>query len=150
MSKSWDAFFSYSVGPRRLNQEKVVEIRNFLTSELHISSWIDVVEMKSGELSKKVFEGVKGSKLFISFITGEYSDSKNCMNELCLAKKFGKEIIYFINEDTSGMDHAAITKNIIKEIAFYIGTSQFYTRKEDLLSALRNSLIKLGVSKVNY
>ena len=145
--KSWDLYCSYSNSKNRRNQAKVIEIRNYLVSKLNITTWIDVVEMKNGQLAKKVYEGIANSRLFLCFVTGDYSDDKDCTNELCLAKKFGKEIIYFINEDTTGMDHEAITKNIIKEIAFYLGKSQFYTRKEDLLPEVRNSLIKLGVSK---
>jgi hypothetical protein len=146
MSKTWDVFFSYSAGPKRLNQEKVVEIRNYLTTQLQITSWIDVVEMKTGELSKKVFEGVKGSKMFICFITGEYSDNKNCMNELCLAKKFGKEIIFYVVEDTSGMSQDMLTKNVLKEVAFYMGDDVYYTRKNELVDAVKKALEKQTVS----
>jgi hypothetical protein len=71
-NKKWDAFLSYSWGQKCLNQAKVIEICNYLVSELHITAWIDVVEMKSGELSKKIFEGIKGSKLFICCWTWAY------------------------------------------------------------------------------
>jgi len=75
-NKSWDAFVSYTWGPKRSNQEKVIQICNDLSDKLKLTTWIDVVEMQSGELSRKVFEGIKGSKLFFCFITGDYSDSK--------------------------------------------------------------------------
>lgn len=146
INKNWDVYCSYAKGYNRSNQAKVIEIRNYLVSKLNITTWIDVVEMKTGQLSKKVYEGIVNSHLFLCFINDDYSDDKNCVNELCLAKKFGKEIIFFIYEDTRGMDQEAITKNIIKEIAFYIGKSRYYTSKEDLLEAVQISLIRQGVS----
>lgn len=149
-TKNWDAFFSYNWGIKRSNQKKVIEIRNYITSELQIKTWIDMVEMKSGDLSKNVFNGIKGSKLFICFITSDYSDSKNCMNELCLAKKLGKEIIFYISEDISGMSQDVLTKNVLKEVAFYMGESVYYTRKNDLRDAVKKSLNKQSVSLNMY
>lgn len=143
--KSWDAFVSYTWGPKRSNQEKVIDICNFLNEELKLTTWIDVVQMQEGELSKKVFDGIKRSKLFLCFITGDYSDSKNCMNELCLAKKFAKEIIYYVSEDTSGMSQDQLTKNVLKEVAFYMADAVYYTRKDELLDAVQKALEKQSV-----
>jgi len=148
-TKTWVAFLTYNWGPKRFNQKKVIDIRNMLTTEMQIRTWIDVIEMKSGDLSKKVFDAIKNSKIFICFITGDYSDSKNCMNELCLAKKFGKEIIFYVSEDISGMSQDLLTKNVLKEVAFYMGDSTFYTRKIDLKDAVKAALNKQGVSPKN-
>lgn len=146
--QSWDVFCSYAKGNNRKNQSRVIEIRNYLVSQLKIKTWIDVVEMKNGQLSKKIYEGILNSKLFICFVTSEYSYDKFCVNELCLAKKFGKEIFFFINEDARGMNQETITKNIIKEIAFYIGASTIFTQKEVLMGAIRESLVKKEVRSI--
>jgi hypothetical protein len=64
------------------------------------------------------------------------------MNELCLAKKFGKEIIFFINQDISSMKQEIMTKKVIKEVGFYMGDSAYYTKEDQLLEVVKTALEK--------
>lgn len=139
-NKQWDVFCSYS--PGEINQKKVIDIRNQLVSNLNITTWIDKIELQSGERTKKIYEGITNSTLFLCFVTPEYSDNKDCINELCLAKNFNKELIFFINEDTTGMNQEMLTKNILKEVSFYMGDAIYYRKREELFDAIKKALNK--------
>jgi len=136
--KVWDVFCSYNWGYQRRNQEKVREIRNKLIYELNISAWMDIEEMKSGELSKKIFEGIANSKVFISFLSPSYLESKNCINELCLAKKCGKEVIFFLSEDPShNLEQLLETK---MPAGFYKHDLKLLRSEEDLIDKVKQVL----------
>ena len=115
---SWDVFFSYHGDTS--NQQKVIEIRNFLISNLRITTWFDSIEVtQPGERSKKIFQGVSNSKIFLCFVTPEYSDSEGCLNELYLAKRLGKKMLFYVSkEDTTGMDQEQLTKMFLRQSHF--------------------------------
>lgn len=139
IKKSWDIFCSYN-NDNKQNRQRVIDIRNYLVSNLNITTWIDVLEVQSGEKLRKVYEGVTNSNLFLCFVSSDYSDNKDCINELCLAKNFGKKIIFFINEDVSGMKQEMLAINVLKEVTFYMGDTIYYRNKEELLEAIKLAL----------
>ena len=136
--KSWDVFCSYCWGEKRRNQEKVKELRSYLIDQLKITAWMDINEMKTGTLSKKVYAGIANSKIVIAFITPEYFDSKNCLNEICLANKCGKNIIFFITEDYSNDIDVVIVKKMPNEV--YRKDLVFLRDREQLLEEIKIAL----------
>jgi len=136
--KQWDVFCSYNWGSQRKNQTKVREIRNNLICELNITAWMDIVEMQSGELSQKIFEGIANSKVFICFLTPNYLESINCINELCLAKKLAKEMIFFVTDDPSNNIEQLIEKNA--PAGFYKNDLQLLRNENELVDKVRQAL----------
>ena len=137
---SWDVFFSYH--PDKLNQQKVIAIRNYLVLNLRITTWFDSIEVtQPGERAKKIFQGLSNSKLFLCFVTPEYSDNEQCLNELFLAKRLGKKMIFFVyQEDTTGMNQEQLAKDVFKTVSFYLGDNIYYRNKKELLECFRTSI----------
>ena len=142
-SKEWDVFCSYCWGPQRRNQVKVKDIRDYLMTELGITAWLDIVEMQAGELSRKIYEGIAQSKVIIIFLTPEYLDSKNCINEICLSNKMGKKMIFYISEDLSGNIRELIPKKMPKEV--YSENLVFLDDRSELLKAVKEALKNIQV-----
>ena len=136
--KHWDIFCSYNWGSQRKNQTKVGEIRIKLIRELNISAWMDIIEMQSGELSRKIFEGVANSKIFICFLTPNYLDSVNCINELCLAKKIAKEVIFFVCDDPLQNIEQLLEKKM--PAGFYKSDLQLLRNEDELVEKVRRAL----------
>jgi hypothetical protein len=137
---SWDVFFSYH--PDKTNQNKVIAIRNYLVLNLRITTWFDSIEItQPGERSKKIFQGISNSKLFLCFVTPEYSDNQECLNELFLAKRLGKKMIFFVHqEDTAGMNQEKLAKEVFKTVSFYMGDNIYYRNKKELLDCIKSSV----------
>ena len=143
----WDVFLSYSSSSisSSSNQEKVLSIQNSLEKNLQIKTWIDVEQLKSGVDPKKVLEGITNSKLFVCFITSSYSDDKASMRQLWQAKKLGKKMIFFLNEDSIGLTQIGSKSNVLKEFSFYMGDDVYRSREESLFDAIKDSLNKYKV-----
>jgi hypothetical protein len=142
---SWHLFFSYNWGKNNINIEKVRQIHDRLKQELSLEIWWDQTHLDEGNWVKKITNGVRNSELFISFITRDYSESENCMKELEMAKNLGKEILFFINEDTKNMSHEKITNDIFKDAVFFLGTNLYYKTPDDLVKAVKAKLGKKTV-----
>ena len=136
--KYWDVYCSYA--PGKTNQEKVIEILKYLTIEFYFKAWLHVFEIQTGEKLTKIYEGITKSHIFLCFVTPDYSENKDCINELCLAKKLGKEIIYFLNVDTTGLNQEMLTQQVLKQVSFYMGDAIYYRKKEELLEPIQKAL----------
>ena len=136
--KQWDVFCSYNWGSQRKNQIRVSEIRDKLMHELKITAWLDIIEMQSGQLSRKIFEGVANSKVFICFLTPNYLESINCINELCLAKKLAKEMIFFVTDDPSNNIEHLIEKKA--PAGFYKNEFKLLRDEKELVDKVRQAL----------
>jgi hypothetical protein len=99
--------------------------------------------MQSGELSRKIYKGIAQSKIVIIFLTPEYLESKNCINEMCLSKKFAKNMVFFISEDPAGHIMELIQKKMPKEV--YRSDIVYLREKEKLLLIVQELLIKYQV-----
>jgi hypothetical protein len=116
----------------------VKELRSYLIDQLKITAWMDIYEMKTGTLSKKIYEGIANSKIVIAFITPEYFDSKNCLNEICLAKKCGKNIIFFITEDYAKDIEVIIVRKMPNDV--YRKDLVFLRDREQLVEETKSAL----------
>jgi hypothetical protein len=134
----WDVFCSYNWGSQRKNQTKVREIRSNLIRELNITAWMDIFEMQSGQLSQKIFEGIANSKVFICFLTPSYLESINCINELCLAKKLAKEMIFIVTDDPSNNIEELIEKKA--PAGFYKNELKLLRNEQELVDKVRQAL----------
>ena len=140
-NKSWDLFFSYNWDVDKKNIEKVGKIHARLKQELNLDIWWDQTHLNQGNWVEKVTNGVENSALFISFMTRDYTESRNCMKELEMANNLGKEIMFFINEDTGNMSHEKILMDIFKdETKLYLGSTKYYTTPDALVNAIKAKL----------
>ena len=94
--------------------------------------------MRSGELSRKIFEGIANSKVFICFLTPNYLESVNCMNELCLAKKLAKEMIFIVTDDPSNNIEELIEKKA--PARFYKNELKLIRNEQELVDKVRQAL----------
>jgi hypothetical protein len=138
IQKQWDVFCSYNWGSQRKNQTKVREIRSNLIRELNITAWMDIFEMQSGQLSQKIFEGIVNSRVFICFLTPSYLESTNCINELCLAKKLAKEMIFIVTDDPSNNIEELIEKKA--PAGFYKNELKLLRNEQELVDKVRQAL----------
>ena len=79
------------------SQTKVQEIHKALKGH-QFNIWIDVEKM-SGDIYKKMAEGVEGAEIIIVCMSSKYQQSKNCNIELKYAQDKGKNIIPIKIED---------------------------------------------------
>ena len=93
--------------------------------------------MHSGDLYQKIFEGIASSKVFICFLTSNYLESINCINELCLAKKLAKEMIFFVTDDPSNNIEHLLEKKAPE--GFYKNDLQLLRNKNELVDKVRQA-----------
>ncbi|CAH1251192.1 LRRIQ4 [Branchiostoma lanceolatum] len=83
------------------HQDKVLLLHDRL-QERGYSCWMDIKQMGGGDsLYEMMDKGIRGAKVVISCVTPPYAESKNCQDEVALARNLDMPIIPVMLEKTT-------------------------------------------------
>ena len=79
--KKFDIFLSYN----SFSKETVELLHQKLTEKLGARIWIDLEQVKNGDLHEQLTDGILNSYIFLCCITKNYCESANCVKEISYA-----------------------------------------------------------------
>ncbi|XP_035665275.1 uncharacterized protein LOC118408573 [Branchiostoma floridae] len=83
------------------HQDKVLLLHDRL-QERGYSCWMDIKQMGGGDsLYEMMDKGIRGAKVVVSCVTPPYAESKNCRDEVALARNLNTPIIPVMLEKTT-------------------------------------------------
>lgn len=102
---SFDVFISYKWNIKK----QVVALHNHISKDNGYSTWRDDDQIIPAHiLFQEIAKGITNSKVMIACITKDYSQSINCIREICFAAYQRKTIIPLIFEDVTMADLGAV------------------------------------------
>lgn len=119
-----EIFLSYS----HKNKDDINELYDILTKKYKLSLWKDTQSIRTGDdFREEIHHGILNAKIFLSCLSKDYIESKNCIKELKLANSLEKKCLLLVLESIDIEKIPSISMLVIGEQRCHI----YNNRKND-------------------
>lgn len=107
MTEAYDIFISYEYE----NKDIVLKLYENLTQTFGLKVWMDLKCIRIGDnLSERILNALKSSKILVSCMTKSYSLTTNCQKEFLVADSLRKKMVILMFEDNRLSDLGKLGK----------------------------------------
>ena len=134
----FDIFLSYNWDIKDIVQSFYQK----LTEDFNFKVWIDDEQLSNQDLFQGIADGIKKSKVFVSFLTKKYSESTNCNREFTWALTLKKPMVVLMIErvDIADLGQVGFLANPLTRFNIYNDINNFKNGKSKEFSSAINAI----------